>query len=90
MSWTRLLSERSWYFWFCATDSQPAVRSGCPDGGLSASEQHHSPREGDRLVGIGEADVLHRLSLHASMRDTIQALTERRRSRSASGGRMAK
>jgi hypothetical protein len=23
MSWTRLLSDSSWYFWFWATESQP-------------------------------------------------------------------
>src|SRR4029450_7572897 len=44
----------------------------CPaEYSLSTADEHHSPREGDRLVSSSEAGGLHRPSLHRSRRDAI-------------------
>ena len=48
-------------------DQQPTDRC------LRPAEQHHPPRKGDRLMRDRDAHVLHRPSLHASMRETSQA-----------------
>ena len=69
MSWTRLLSRQQLVL-LVLSDREPAHAADQhrADGRLSSAKQHHPARKGDRLMRVGEPDVLHRLSLHASMR----------------------
>ena len=75
ISWTRLLSRQQLVF-LVLGDREPAHAADqqAADRRLGAAEQHHPPREGDRLVRGGEprSCFIARAS-SASIRDTIQA-----------------
>ena len=88
ISWTRLLSDSSWYCWFSAIGepAEPADQQRA-DRRLRAGRDGHPPRKGQRLVDGREAPLhLHRPSLQRSMRETTQATIGKARSRSRSGG----
>ena len=88
ISWTRLLSDSSAYFSFCAIASQPMRPMSMVPTAASAPLSSSIRREKviDWWALVSPNGLAHRPSLHASMRDTSQALKGKTQIEMTSGG----